>query len=81
MNKLLNELGPGEEGKIVALHGGRGLQHRLRSLGLVEGQVIRKLSALAWGGPVIVLVNRAQIAVGHGMARRILVNTNRSGKN
>ena len=50
MEKLLTEMGPNEEGKIIALQGGRGLQARLRALGLAEGQVVRKLSALAWGG-------------------------------
>jgi len=42
-------------------------------MGLVEGRVVRKLSALAWGGPVVVMVKRTQIAIGRGMARRILV--------
>ncbi len=74
MNKLISDLGPQEQGTIIALRGGRGLQARLRSLGLAEGQVVRKLSALGWGGPVIVLVNRAQVAIGRGMARHIVVS-------
>jgi ferrous iron transport protein A len=73
MDKCLTDLGKGEPGLIVALQGGRGLQNRLRQLGLVEGQLIRKVSVFAWGGPVVVLVNRAQVAIGQGMARRILV--------
>jgi ferrous iron transport protein A len=73
MEKYLTDLAQGEEGIIVAIQGGWGLQQRLRRLGLAEGQVIRKLSDLALGGPVIVLVNRAQVAIGRGMARRILV--------
>ncbi|MBA7513505.1 hypothetical protein ES705_05521 [subsurface metagenome] len=74
MDKLLSEFGPQEQGKIITLLGGRGLQARLRALGLAEGRVVRKLSALGWGGPVIVLVNRAQVAIGRGMARRIVVS-------
>jgi ferrous iron transport protein A len=73
MEKLLTELKPGEQGIVVAVHGGRGIQARLRSLGLVEGQTLRKLSALAWGGPVVVEVKRTQVAIGRGMAARILV--------
>jgi len=69
----LTELGQGEEGIVVSLHGGRGAQERLRALGIVEGQKLRKLSSLALGGPVIVLVNRAQVALGRGMARKITV--------
>jgi len=73
MVKHLTELARGEEGIIAAIQAGWGLQQRLRCLGIGEGQVVRKLSNLALGGPVVVLVNRAQVAVGRGMARRILV--------
>jgi ferrous iron transport protein A len=73
MDKLLSELEQGQEATIISVQGGRGLQTRLRNLGLVEGQRIRKLSALAWGGPVVVDVERTQVAIGRGMARRIQV--------
>ncbi|MBN2050020.1 MAG: ferrous iron transport protein A [Spirochaetales bacterium] len=69
----LTELSPGEEAIVEHLQGGQGIQHRLRTLGIVEGQRVRKLSSLAAGGPVIILVNRAQVAIGRGMARKILV--------
>jgi len=73
MEKPLTELKPGDQGTVVAVKGGRGMQSRLRSLGLVEGQTLRKLSALAWGGPVVVEVKRTQVAIGRGMAAKILV--------
>ena len=73
MERYLTDLAKGEEGTIVAIQAGWGPQQRLRLLGLAEGQVIRKLSDLALCGPVVVLVNRAQVAIGRGMARRILV--------
>jgi ferrous iron transport protein A len=78
MEKYLTDLAKGEKGTIVALQAGWGAQQRLRLLGLAEGQVIRKLSELALGGPVVVLVNRAQVAIGRGMARRILVRLDAS---
>jgi Fe2+ transport system protein FeoA len=31
------------------------------------------MSRIGWGGPVVVMVNRAQIAIGRGTARKILV--------
>lgn len=73
MEKLLTELPPGGQGTIIAVQGGRGFQTRLRNLGLAEGQMIRKVSHLAWGGPVVVEVKRSQVAIGRGMARKILV--------
>lgn len=69
----LPELDQGEEGIVTSLSGGHGVQERLRTLGIVEGQRVRKLSSLALGGPVILLINRAQVAVGRGMARKIFV--------
>jgi len=79
MEKYLTDLARGEAGKIVAIQTGWGHQQRLRRLGLAEGQVIRKLSELALGGPVVVLVNRAQVAIGRGMARRIMVRLDFAG--
>jgi ferrous iron transport protein A len=72
--KHLTDLAEGEQGTVVAIQGGWGFYQRLRLLALAEGREIRKLSELALGGPVVVLVNRAQLAIGRGMARRILVS-------
>ena len=79
MERYLTDLAKGEEGIIVAIQGGRGLHQRLGRLGLDEGKVIRKLSELALGGPVIVSVNRAQVAIGRGMARKIQVRRAATG--
>lgn len=70
---LLTELETGETAVIVSLGGGHGIRHRLGSLGILEGQRIRKISKIGKAGPVVLLVNRAQVAVGHGMAEKILV--------
>jgi len=80
MIKHLTDLAKGEQGTVVAIQGGWGFQQRLRFLGLNEGQEIRKLSELALGGPVVVLVNRAQLAIGRGMARRILVSAGQAAQ-
>jgi ferrous iron transport protein A len=74
--KLLSDLSVNEEAKIVEIRGGRGMQARLRALGLAEGQRVKKLSRVGFGGPVVILVNRAQVAIGRGMARRIIVRSN-----
>jgi ferrous iron transport protein A len=75
MERYLTELDSGEQGTIAALEGGWGMQERLRSMGLAEGQMIEKLSSLALGGPIVIMVKRTQIAIGRGMARKILVKT------
>jgi ferrous iron transport protein A len=69
----LTELPSGQTAVIIKLESGQGAQLRLRSLGIHEGQRVRKISRIGKIGPVVVLVDRTQIAVGHGMAKKILV--------
>lgn len=71
--KWLTELSSDEEAEIISIHGGWIMQARLKDLGIAEGQIIKKISRVGLRGPVIVLVNRAQVAIGAGMASRILV--------
>lgn len=73
----LSELQPGTEATIREIEGGHGFHRRLFSQGIVVGKAVRKLSALGWGGPVVVQVDRAQVAIGRGMARRIIVEPRR----
>jgi ferrous iron transport protein A len=64
---------PGRSGVVVAVMGKRGMAHRLGALGIIPGKKITKISSLFMRGPVTILVDRAQIAIGYGMANRILV--------
>ena len=73
IEKLLTEISPDQEAEIAAINGGWMIRARLKELGIIEGQKIKKISRVGLRGPVIVLVNRAQVAVGAGMASRILV--------
>ena len=69
----LSDLQPGVEATVVTIQGGHGLRRRLFSQGISEGRTLRKVSSLAWGGPVVVRIDRAQVALGRGMANRVLV--------
>ncbi len=69
----LASLPPGGEGRLVAIHGGRGQALRLRRLGLRPGALVRIVAAGGWGGPVLVEVDGCRVAVGRGLARHILV--------
>ena len=64
---------PGRHGH----HGGRGHGHgfvdRLHSLGIRPGKRITKVSGMFMRGPVTLQVGRAQVAIGYGMAGKILV--------
>jgi len=63
----------GQNGVVVQIQGGHGLVNRLNSLGIRPGKRITKTSSMIMRGPVTIEVDRAQVAIGFGMARRIIV--------
>ncbi len=66
----------GQSGIVVQLQGGHGLVNRLNALGIIPGKRITKISSTFMRGPVTVEVDRVRLAVGFGMASRILVQLN-----
>jgi ferrous iron transport protein A len=73
----LNRMEAGQSGRVTQIQGGRGFINRLSSLGIRPGQNITKISAMFMKGPVTVQIGNAQVAVGFGMARRIMVRPDR----
>jgi len=69
----LTELPPGRRARVTALHGGMGFVRRLYSLGIRPGARVTKTGAVFSRGPVTVRVGGAEIALGYGMAQRVLV--------
>lgn len=64
----------GQTGTVVALHGGYEFQARLVSMGVHVGCSLEVVHCgNGRGGPVLLAVGSARIAVGHGMLDRILV--------
>ena len=66
-------LSVGEEGVIVEMQGGRGMSQRLSEMGFTNSTRVRVLSSSS-PGPVLVGVRDARIAIGRGVAMKILVN-------
>jgi len=76
MKKIsLVKLKAGRKARISAIEGGAALQRRLLSMGIYHGKEVAKLSNFALRGPVTVKVGRSVIALGHGMAGKIIVET------
>ena len=74
MKKIsLINLKPDQKGKVSEILGGGGLQHRLTSMGLHIGREITKLSHIGLRGPVVIKAGRSVLALGHGMAAKIIV--------
>ena len=63
---------PGKPVNLVCVNGGPGLKNRLYSMGLTPGVELRVLNNGA-PGPFLVGVRDFKIALGYGVARKILV--------
>ena len=74
----LTQMYSGQSGIVVQVQGGHGMVSRLAALGIRPGKRITKISSMIMGGPVTVAVDRAQIAIGLGMANRVIVEVGRA---
>lgn len=63
----------GGRGIAIQTRGGHGLVNRLSALGIIPGKRITKVGSMFMRGPVTIQVDRAQVAIGFGMANRIIV--------
>ena len=70
----LSTIAAGKKGMVVALMGGWQFQNRLVSMGINVGCEIEIVySSNGRGGPTLVATGETRLAVGHGMADKILV--------
>jgi ferrous iron transport protein A len=73
----LAEMRTGQTGTVVGVLGGHGLMRRLDALGIRPGRKVTKLSSTLFRGPIILRVDNTQVAVGFGMARKIIVEVDK----
>jgi len=71
--KSLSDLKPGQSGIVVHIEGGHGLVNRLNALGIRPGKKITKVSSMLMRGPVTIQLDSAQVAIGFGMANKIIL--------
>ena len=69
----LTQMEVGEKGVIVSIIGGHGLVRKLRAMGVLEGKSIKRISSQPFRGPITVEIDNLQVAIGFGMAKRIIV--------
>ena len=69
----LAELGDGVAGVVVQIAGGRGAASRLDAMGVRPGVHITKMNGLGAKGPVTMRIGHSRIAVGYGMASKVIV--------
>jgi ferrous iron transport protein A len=73
MQLSLAQMGAGQTGTIIVILGGRGLNRRLEALGIRPGKKVTKVSGMLFRGPVTLRTDHTHVAVGFGMANKIMV--------
>ncbi len=69
----LNQLHVGQTATIVAFSGGWGLRQRLQQVGLHVGDLVRLKRNAVMGGPLLLTIHEADIALSRGMAAHIFI--------
>ncbi len=69
----LSLLSPNQRAKVVSISGGRGLVKRLNDMGFSLGAEVMVLNR-AMAGPLMVMVKGTRVAIGRGLATKIMVN-------
>ena len=70
---MLHQMQSGQSGKVVEIQGGHGMVSRLNALGIRPGKRITKVSSMLMRGPVTIQSGSTQVAIGFGMASRMIV--------
>jgi len=73
----LTKIRPGQSGRIVELQGGEHFLRKIQSMGIRPGKKIKKVSSHFWRGPQTIEIDNLRLAIGFGMARKILVQVER----
>ena len=76
----LTRMQTGQSGTVIQIQGGIGLVSRLAALNIRPGKRITKVSSMLMWGPVTIEVDRTQMAIGFGMANRVIVELDEAAK-
>ena len=68
----LSMVSPGEVVKVATVRAGWGLQRRLADMGLTPGVQVRVINSQR-PGPVVIDIRGSRLALGYGVAHRIMV--------
>lgn len=71
--KDITEMKQGESGIVVDIRGGHGMLRKMESLGIRPSIKIVKVSSQFMRGPINIRVGNSKIAIGFGIAKKIVV--------
>jgi ferrous iron transport protein A len=71
--KTLLQISPGDSVRVIDFDGGINLRSKLTQYGIYPGDCLRLLRKAPLGGPLLVACNDREIALGRGVAEKIIV--------
>jgi ferrous iron transport protein A len=71
--KTLLQISPGNSVRVIDFNGGIHLRSKLTQYGIYPGDCLRLLRIAPLGGPLLVECNDREIALGRGIADKIIV--------
>ena len=77
--KTLLQISPGLTVRVIDFEGGKNLRSKLRQYGIHPGDCLRLLRKAPLGGPLLVACNEREIALGRGVADKIIVELDTCG--
>ena len=73
MQETLDRATPGRPLRVADIRGGHNVRSRLATVGLRPGVTLEVVVRGPLGGPVVVEIDGARLAIGRGVARQVLV--------
>lgn len=73
MKMTLNSIAVRQSARVSLIEGGQGVRSHLNLLGIHVGDVLEVIERAPFRGPVLVQINGSRVALGRGVARRILL--------
>lgn len=70
----LLDIDSGKEATIVSLKGGMEFQRKIHGLNIREGKRVKKIVSQPLEGPIILEIDGRKVALGRGMAEKIIVD-------
>lgn len=69
----LDQIAENKKARVIDIQGGWGIRRRMSQMGIHAGDIITVLRYGALGGPILIEVHGFQVALGRGIASRIVV--------
>ena len=73
MPTTLEKVDENKKAMVTDIQGGQGIRQRLGQMGIHPGDTITMLRVGALRGPLLIEVHSSQVALGRGIASRIIV--------